>query len=169
MFCTEQRTDLVACMCTGEPCAAIVKLEAKSKNWSRLGAYVLLFYFIPSFYSIQTKIEYIWAWPWVTLFWWCFISIYCFTYEMTWLKHHQLWCWRPFECTFKCFAVNKDQEKENYILKHSKYLFAGWWIIKEYHIINVININQYQFILGLLALMISIITNYFIDASLCVM
>ena len=32
---------------------------------------------------------------------------------------------------------------------------------------NVININQYQFILGILALMISIITNYFIDASLC--
>ena len=38
MFCTEQRTDLVACMCTGEPCIAIVKLVAKSKNWSRLGA-----------------------------------------------------------------------------------------------------------------------------------
>ena len=38
MFCTEQRTDLVACMCTGEPCAAIVKLEAKSKNLSSLGA-----------------------------------------------------------------------------------------------------------------------------------
>ena len=54
MFCTEQRTDLVACMCTGEPCIAIVKLEAKSKNWSRLEAYVLLFYSFS-----DKKIEYI--------------------------------------------------------------------------------------------------------------
>ena len=28
----------------------------------------------------------------------------------------------PFECTFKCFAVNKDQQKEIDIVKDSKYL-----------------------------------------------
>ena len=43
MFCTEQRTALVACMCTGEPWVAIVNLEAKSRNCQASELYVLLF------------------------------------------------------------------------------------------------------------------------------